>query len=97
MIHSLFDLLSSPDIVWQNDEVRPIFPCRQVVRLRTRKASSILIPDPTTIRGFLLSTASSSIVESHFSVEVVRDLIGLLWDAIDEARTEVLWSSASDA
>ena len=50
-------------------------------------------PDPSTAWGSYLSSTCTSIVEPNVRVEVIRDLVGSVWYAIENTASQMSWSS----
>lgn len=84
-------MIRAPDIVRQGDKVRLVLAAGLVIGQRRFQTPLVLIPDPASCRSAELCTAGSSVVEADVSIEVVWDLVGSVWDTIDEAGGEVLW------
>ena len=82
-------MVCPPYIVRQHEEVRPVLPGRLVVAQSALEAALVLVPDPAPVRRLQLCAACAEPVQACTSVEVVWDLVGGVWLAIDDTTGEM--------
>lgn len=79
--------VGAPDVVRQDLELGSILTTRLVVGESRIEPCFVfgLAPDPSTSRLVQLSAAGTTESEGNVGVEVIWDLVGLVWDSVDHS------------
>jgi hypothetical protein len=83
--------VGAPDVVRQNLELSSVLAARLVVRESRVETRFVLglAPDPSASRCVQLGSTGTAKTEGNVGVEVVRDLIWLVWDAVNHSGSKV--------